>query len=151
MSFKRYQHTCKLLIEDGSPDSVFALYFLTMQWNLVSRSEAMENIFFKHVKWENNNLKIYSPKHKSDHIGLSKDEARDIYSNPNDPSVCPLCELASYLLVFPSIFVDGNKLFPGKDQKKRFNTCFHRVIKSNSHQHETLHVDPNELGSDLIH
>ena len=31
MSFKCYQKTCQLLIEDYSPDSVFALYFLTMQ------------------------------------------------------------------------------------------------------------------------
>ena len=40
MSFKRYQQTCQLFIEDGSIDSVFALCFLTMQWSLISRSEA---------------------------------------------------------------------------------------------------------------
>ena len=46
MSFTCYQQTCKLLIEDSSPYSVFAFRFLTMQWNLISRSEATENIFF---------------------------------------------------------------------------------------------------------
>ena len=30
ISFKCYQQTCKLLIEDGSPDSVFALCFSIM-------------------------------------------------------------------------------------------------------------------------
>ena len=46
-----------------------------MQWNLISRSEAMENIFFKHEKWEKDHLKIYFSKHKSDQIGLNKDGA----------------------------------------------------------------------------
>ena len=49
LCFKCYQKICKLLIEDGSPDSVVALCLLTMQWNLISRSEATENIFFKQV------------------------------------------------------------------------------------------------------
>ena len=31
MSFKCYQQTCKRLIEDGSPDSAFALCFLILQ------------------------------------------------------------------------------------------------------------------------
>ena len=50
MSFKRYQQTCKHLRKDGSPDSVITLSLITMQWNLISRSEATENIFFKQIK-----------------------------------------------------------------------------------------------------
>ena len=100
MSFKCYQKTFKLLIEDGSTDSVFALYFLTLQWNPISRSEATKNIFFKQIKWENDYCKIYFPKHKSDQIGLNQDEARHVHSNSNDLSVCLLRALVSYLLVF---------------------------------------------------
>ena len=107
-------------------------------------------MLFEQVKWENGHLKIYFPKHKSDQIGLNQKEAGHVYSNPNDPSVCWLHALASYLLVFSSIFNDGNKLFPGKDQKKRFNTCLHRVTKSNSHLYETKNVDPKEFGLHLI-
>ena len=140
MSFKCYQETCKLLIKDGLPDSVFALCFLTLQWNLISRSETTEIIFFEQMKWENDHLKIYIPKHKSDQIGLNKNEARHIYSNPKNPSVFPLRALASYLLVFPSIFVDAKRLFPGQDQKKRFNTCLHRVTKTNQDLYSTLHI-----------
>ena len=73
--------------------------------------------------WSNDHLKIYFPKHKSDQIGLNKEEARHIYSNPKDPAVCPIRTLASYLLIFPEIVVEANKLFPGNDQKKRFNQC----------------------------
>ena len=60
------------------------------------------DIFFKQVKGEYDGLKIYFPKYKSDQIGLNKDEARHAYSNSNDPFVCPLHKLASYLLVFSS-------------------------------------------------
>ena len=62
------------------------------------------------MKWENDHLKINFPKHKSDQIRLNKDEARDIYSNHNYPSVCPIRALACYLLFFSSMFVDGNKV-----------------------------------------
>ena len=99
------------------------------------------------MKWENNYLKIYFPKHKSDQIGLNKDEARHVYSNPNNPSVCPLRTLTFYLIAFPSVFVDGNKLFPGKDQKKH---CLYRETNSNSHLCETINVAPKELGSHSI-
>ena len=150
MSFKCYQQACKLLIKDGSPDLVFTLCFLTLQWNLILRLEATEHIFFKQVKWKYYRLKIYFPKHISDQIGLNKDVTRYVYSNANDPSVCLLHAFASYLLIFPSIFVDGRKLFPGKDQKKRFNTCLHRVTKSNSHVYEVINVKTEELGSHSI-
>ena len=89
-----------------------------MQWNLISCSEATESISFGQLKWENDHLKVYFAKHKSDQIGLNKDEARNIYPNPKDPTVCPIRALAFYLLVFLEIFINGNKLFPGNDQKK---------------------------------
>ena len=92
----------------------------------------------KHLLWAGEMGKWLSfPKHKSDQIVLNKDEAKYVYSNPNDSSVCPLRALASYLLIFPSILVDGKKLFPGKDQKNHFNTCLHTVTKLNSHLYET--------------
>ena len=102
------------------------------------------------MRWEIDHLKIYFPKHKSDQIGLNKDEARHVYSNLNDPSVCPLRALVSYLLVYPSIFVDDKKSFHGKDRKKRFNTCLHRITKSNSHLYETINVKIEEQGSHSI-
>ena len=148
-SFKCHQQTYKLLIDNGSPDSVFSLCFFNNAMESYFKIRSDRNIFFKQVKWENNHQKNYFPKHKSDQIGLIKDEAKHDYSNPNDQSICPLRALASYLLVFPSIFVDENKLFPGKDQKKHFNTCFHRVTNP-IHAYMKEHGDPKELGSHSI-
>ena len=98
-------------------------------------------------KWSS---QIYFPKHKSDQIGLNNDEVRHVYSNPTDPSIYPLRALASYLFVLPSIFGDGKKLFPGKDQKNCFNTCLYKVTKSNSQLYKTINVKTEELGSHSI-
>ena len=95
-----------------------------MQWNLTSRSEATESISLSQMKWENDHLKTYFLKHKSNQIGLNKEEARRIYSNAKDPAVCPLRALASYF-VYPQIFIDTKKPFPGSE---RFNSCLHRVM-----------------------
>ena len=62
---------------------------------------------------ENDHLKIYFPKHKSDQIGLNKDKDRHVYSNPNDPSLSPLLALASYPLVYPSILLMGTRTITG--------------------------------------
>ena len=37
MTLAVYKPTCQLLVEDGSPESIFCLHFLTLQWNLISR------------------------------------------------------------------------------------------------------------------
>ena len=49
MLFKYYQKACRLLIKEGSPDSVFASCFLTMQWNPLSCSEATESTLFSQM------------------------------------------------------------------------------------------------------
>ena len=127
----------------------FCFVFLNMQWNLISCSEDTENISFSQLKWENDHLKVYFSKHKSDQIGLNKDEARHKYSNPKDPAVYLIQALASYLLVFPEIFINGNKLFPGNDQEKRWNICLNRIFYYNKHICQTMFVNPEEIGSTL--
>ena len=67
--------------------------------------------------WDDDSLRIYIPRHKSDQIGLNKDEARHVYSNPINPNVCPIRAMAACLLAYPQVILDGNKLFPGSDKK----------------------------------
>ena len=150
MTFEVYKLTCQLLVEDGSPESIFCLCFLTLQWNLISRSEATESISFAQMTWENDHLKVYFARHKSDQIGLNKDEARHVYSNPCCPVVCPIRALASYCLAFPLVVVDGGKLFPGTEQKSRFGKCLHRILNNNRDLYHAKHVDPEELGTHSI-
>ena len=97
--------------------------------------------------WENDHLKICFPKHKSNQIGLNKEEAKRIYSNQKKTAVCPLRVLVSYFFVYPQIFIDTKKLFPCRDQKERFHSWLRRVMHYITHIYETLFVDPKEIGS----
>lgn len=150
MSFKCYKLTCELLIADGSSEALFTLCWLTLQWNLMSRSEATEAISFEQLRYDNDTLKVYFPRMKNDQIGLSKDEARHVYSNPIMPAVCPLRALSSYLLRFPNIVMEHHKLFPGKDQKKRFNRLLNDVFMEHEDKYQANGDDVSDLGSHSI-
>ena len=93
---------------------------------------------------------MYFLKHKSDQVGLTKDEARHVYFNPCMPIICPICVLGAYCLAFPEVVIAGGKLFPGSEQKSRFGKCLHRIFKSNRDLYLSQHVDPEELGTHSI-
>ena len=150
MTFDCFKLTCRLLIEDGSPESIFVLTYLTLQWNLISRSEATESIAFSQMRWDADHLKIYFPRHKSDPVGLTKEEPRHVYSNPMIPEVCPIRALACYLLMFPDIVSEGKKLFPGSDQKSRFNRLFHATLMKNYETYLSNGFMPPEIGTHSI-
>jgi len=147
MTFEVYKLTCHLLVEDGSPESIFCICFLTLQWNLPSRSEATESISFSQMTWESDHLKVYFLMRHS----LNKDEARHAYSNPCCPGVCPIRAFAIYCLTFLLVAIDGGKLFLGADQKSRFGSkCLHKILNNNRDLYHAKHVDPEELGTHSI-
>ena len=152
MNWKTYQYLCEVLTNEGTKESIFALCWLTLQWNLMNRSEATEAICFRQLKWEADHLKIYFPCHKSDPKGETKEIPRHVYSNPLILEVCPLRALSSYLMVFPDILNEGVRLFPGgDDQKKRFNRLFNECLERNSEEFLTkLGVDYTEIDTHSI-
>ena len=150
MSFQCYRLTCQLLVEDGSAEAVSALAFLTLQWNLIARAETVGLINFSQLSWENDHLKIFFPKHKSDQIGLTKDEARHIYSNPLMPEVCPIRAMAAYALTFPEVFRDGKKVFPGEKSHNRFDQEFKRILSLHDNDYLNINVVYSDLGTHSI-
>ena len=102
------------------------------------------------MRWDDDHLKIYFPKHKSDPIGLTKEEARHIYSNPLIPKVCPIRALAIYALTFPQVFLDGNKVFPGEYSHKRFEQHFKRIMELNDNDYLTINVVASDMGTHSI-
>ena len=150
MSFQCYRLTCQLLVEDGSAEAVSALAFLTLQWNLIARAETVGLINFSQLYWEDDHLKIFFPKHKSDQIGLTKDEARHIYSNPLMPEVCPIRALAAYALTFPQVFRDGKKIFPGEASHNRFDQEFKRIMELHDNDYLNINVVYSDLGTHSI-
>ena len=140
MSFSIYKLTCELCMQEGTKEAMFVLAWLTLQWNLISRSEATEQISFGQLKWSGDHLKVYFSTHKSDKLGECKEEPRHVYSNPIKPVVCPIRAIASYLMLFPDIVAENQKLFPGIKQRAR-----NKDIYLNHGQ------DPSLLGTHSIH
>ena len=50
MSFETYRLTCDLCMKEGTTESMFLLCWLTLQWNLISRSGATEQIAFDQLR-----------------------------------------------------------------------------------------------------
>ena len=69
MSVETYHLTCDLCMKEGTKESMFVLCWPTLQWNLIGRSEATEQIAFDQLWWCGDHIKIYFAKHKSDQKG----------------------------------------------------------------------------------
>ena len=121
-----------------------------LQWNLRSRLEATEGVFFQQIRYENDMLKVYFPRMKKDQIGLNKHKARHVYRNPLMSAICPLRALTSYLFWFPKILMDYQRLFPGEDQKSRFNCLLHECFVKYKDKYQVNRDDATQLGSHCI-
>ena len=150
MTFEAYKLTCQLLLKESKQEHLFALAWLTIQWNLISRSEATETISFKQIFWDADHVKIYFAKHKGDQAGTNKDEPRHMYSNPIIPEICPIRALSAYLLCCPDVVTEGGRIFPGSDQRSRFNRIFHATVNRNSELYLAAGIDPQEIGTHSI-
>ena len=95
MSFSCYTLTGELLLDKGTSETIFLLCWITLQWNLISRSKATEKVCFQQIRYKNDTLKVYFSRIKNYQIRLNNDEARHVYSNPLMPAVCPLRALTS--------------------------------------------------------
>ena len=93
MGFSCYRLECELLVMEGTSEAIF-LYWMTLKWNLMSRSEATEGVCFQQIRYKNGTMTVNFHRLKNNPIGLNKDKAC-ICSNPLIPAICPLRALTS--------------------------------------------------------
>ena len=103
MSVEVYTKMCELLYKGKGADCIFAHAFLTMEWNLLARSDNCLNMKVAHVHWSNDALLFYFAKSKGDQVGARSDHPWHVYSNPKHPELCPVLALAEFVLCNPSI------------------------------------------------
>ena len=147
MSFEAYRLMCKKMMESDATEALFAHCYLTMEWNLMARSDNCENMHVSHVEWRQDCLVFFFAKTKGDQAGDKAGEPWHVYSNPNDPAICPVLSLAKYLFANPDVARANGPLFPGSDQYNRFIKIFHRVIEQNDDEFMSVGVKKNMLGS----
>ncbi|EGZ20172.1 hypothetical protein PHYSODRAFT_491513 [Phytophthora sojae] len=63
---------------------------------------------------------------KNDQGGERPRDPRHIYTNPLQPSICPIVALGLYWA--PTSFDSSDLLFPGNNQYERFRKCFQRLL-----------------------
>ena len=171
MTFEAYELMCNLLLKEKDEAYVFAHLYLTLEWNLMSRSENVNDCHAENIIWLDDALGFHFPKSKTDQLGKRGDAVWHVYANPGNPAVCPILALARYLFSFPGILTPterqplikqqnssaGNisingygKLFPGDSQYERFMACFRKVIRDHPDEFKRVGVDSGDLGSHSV-
>ena len=85
MSYEVYKKLCKLLSEGEGDDYALAHVFITLEWNLLARSDKFLTMNVNHVQWDNDSLVFYFSKTKGDQSGYKPGDPWHIYLNPNNP------------------------------------------------------------------
>lgn len=162
MDFNVYKLMCELFMREEGEEFIFARCFLTLEWNLMARSENVVHAHMFHITWENDSLVFRFVKSKGDQTGKNRDQAWHVYANPNNPAVCPVLAMACYVFANPGIFGasaeeghDANdpgiehlgRLFPGAYQYERFMDCIHRIIAKYPNEFFALGISAGDLGS----
>jgi hypothetical protein len=151
-------------MKEESKEFIFVHAFLTLEWNLMTRSKNVVQAHILHVHWEDGNRK----------------QEWHVYANPHNPEICLVCALACYIFSNPGAFSavdeivnkhkedgveveahggdgpdrpapDCNKgcLFPGQFQYERFMSCLHWIVEKYPAVFFTLGMSPGDLGSHL--
>ena len=176
MGWKVYEVMCRLFLEGDDPEYSFAHCFLTLEWNLMLRSENVVDCHAENIVWNDDSLGFTFPKSKTDQTGKNADSIWHVYATPHNPITCPILALARYLFSNPGILtpvpshdeynatvetslIDPSladshisqngytKLFPGRNQYDRFMKCFRKVILENEDEFRRYGIEDGDLGS----
>ena len=82
MSFEVYRKMCEELYSGEGDDYLFAHAFLTMEWNLMARSDNCVNMYLQHIQWKSDCLVYYFGTSKGNQTGERAHDPWHIYSNP---------------------------------------------------------------------
>ena len=149
MPLNVYEKNCEILVSGESDEYLFAHAFLTIECNLMARSDNVVHLSVEHIEWCADCLIFHFVTTKTDQNGNKQRLPWHVYSNPLKPYICPVLAFAKYALSHPGVLQNNgrNQLFPGGNQYHRFLKIFHHVLTKHSAEILALGVDPNDLGS----
>ena len=101
MIFQTYEKMCQLMFVGGDDDYLFSHAFLTMEWNLMARSDNFMNMHLNHAQWQDYCLLFFFGKYKRRQNVNSSDKPWHVYSNPNSLHIFPVLSLTKYVCSNP--------------------------------------------------
>ena len=87
---------------------------------------------------------------KGSQTGDRANDTCHVYSNPKNPTICPVIDLDKYFFYHTDILTTNSKLFPGNHQYERFLDIFHKIIHNNLEEFQSLGVEKGTLGSHSV-
>jgi len=103
--------------------------YLILTWNLCCRTNNTEAIKMKHLHWHQDALKIQFGLTKSNQEA-EREEWRLLFSNPQDPSMCPIFAIAVYLAVSNREYAEQDRLFLGGTPADTFHKALKQALRS---------------------
>ena len=156
MSFNVYKKLCDIIHQGEGEDFIFAHLFLTMEWNLVAISDNSVNMHITYIQWRSDCLIFYFGTPKRNQNGEISSDPWHVYSNPKNPTICPILSLAKYILFNPDIMTTNSPLFPGNCQYDRFlknstNSSRNFLIVFRHSELKKEFLEPNLPEKELCH
>lgn len=148
MSFACYSLLCKKFFEGEKAEYIFAHLFLTLEWNLIARSDNVVNLSVRDLEWRDDSLIVYLKRSKTDQEGVNGRTPYHLYANPLSPHLCVVLSLSTYVLCSPGLLEsDHQLLFPAQFQYNRYSKLLQRVISENEQEFERLGVKKESIGT----
>ena len=150
MNFDVYKTLCDVIHQVEGEDFLFSNSFLTMECNFMERSENCVNMHITHIQWRWECLIFNFWTLKGNQVGERYSDPRRVYSNPKNPTICTVLDLAKYIFSNPDILTRNSPLFPGNFQYDKFLNIFHKSIKDNFDHFQALGNEKVIIGAHLL-
>ena len=103
-----------------------------------------------HIHWKLDCLIYYLGTLKGNQTGDRANDPWHVYSNPKNPTTCPVLTLYKYLFSHPIILTTNSKLFTGNYQYEIFLKISHKIINDNPEVFQSLGFEKRTLGSHSV-
>ena len=147
MSFACYELLCKKFFEGEKDEYNFAHLFLTLEWNLIARSDNVVNLAIGDLEWNDDALICYLKRTKTDQEGNNGKTPYHLYSNPLSPHLSVVLALGNYLLTNPGVIKENGMLFRAQYQYNRYSNVLQRVVKENEAEFARIGVKVGSIGT----
>jgi hypothetical protein len=153
LPFAAYKYLAKVLFESKKAEHVGAHAFLIIAWNLISCAEFVIGSNIEAIWWQGDAIMFDVGATKTDQEGVCNiDHPWHIYSNHEDPFICPLLALARYLIDHPNILAGKCPHFGGSGEYDRYSKILFDIVSSKEHRDTfiSLGMVPKHFGTHSI-
>ena len=146
---KCLQYLAEVLHRSKEPEHIAALFFLLLEWNLLSRADMVINAHIDLFGISNDALLCFVGPSKTDQEGVKHaDHPFHMYSCPENPAICVVTAFARFMIAHPEVLKGDMKIFYAVLQYG-FNNIFNDVVCSPQHRQFFLNngITPEYFGT----